>query len=298
MTLWKINCMEDDYPGMWQRWFRNQCIAVGWNAHWGYPLSGEITAAKNVAAWTRARSAIKRIGVGDFVVVSLRGHRVGRLGEVTGKAIDDHEWNPLVPRTKQRPDGEMGRRIFVRWDLTIGPDNLDEVVLLPEGRRFSVGEVRPTIAEIRSQSLDDLKDAMHDEANHESLLAHFDYEKALSGYIATYPHHLEDGLTVHPDLKIRENTYPDRTRSDVILLDRRDRTVVVECKQGPPTVEAIKQLRRYLAHIKKQNGIIARGMLVHGGSRKLHDDVIAAAAKTPRIEVVQHRLGVEFSLSN
>jgi RecB family endonuclease NucS len=139
---------------------------------------------------------------------------------------------------------------------------------------------------------------MQDEANHESLLAHFDYEKALSGYIATYPYHLEDGLTVHPDLKIRENTYPDRTRSDVILLDRQERTVVVECKQGPPTVQAIQQLRRYLAHLKKHKGIIARGILVHGGSRKLHDDVQIAAAKIPRIEVVQHRLGVDFSLCN
>jgi hypothetical protein len=220
------------------------------------------------------------------------------LGEVTGKAIEDNQWDPLVPQTKQRPNGEMGRRILVRWDLTVGPDKREDVVLLPEGRRFSTGELRPTIAEIRSQSLDDLKDAMQDEANHESLLAHFDFEKALSGYIATYPHHLEDGLTVHPDLKIRENTYPDRTRSDVILLDRKDRTVVVECKQGPPTVEAVQQLRRYLTHIKKENDIVARGVLVHGGSRKLHNDVIGAAAQTPRIEVVQHRLGVEFSLCN
>jgi len=21
MTLWKINCMEDRFPGMWQRWY-------------------------------------------------------------------------------------------------------------------------------------------------------------------------------------------------------------------------------------------------------------------------------------
>ena len=290
--------MENDYPGMWQRWYRNQCVAVGWHAKWGYPLSGEITASQHVAAWTRARSAIKRIEIGDVIVVSLRGHRVGRLGEVTGKAIEDNQWDPLVPQTRQRPNGEMGRRIFVRWDLTVGPDKREDVVLLPEGHRFSTGELRPTIAEIKSLSLESLKEAMQDEANHESLLAHFDLEKALSGYIATYPHHLEDGLTVHPDLKIRENTYPDRTRSDVILLDRKDRTVVVECKQGPPTVEAVLQLRRYLAHIKKENGIIARGVLVHGGSRKLHDDVIGVAAQSPRVEVVQHRLGVEFSLCN
>lgn len=298
MTIWKINCMEDDYPGMWQRWFRNQCVGVGWHAEWGFPLNGEITADEHGAAWARARSAIKRIQVGDVVVVSLRGHRVGRLGEVTGKAIEDHEWSPLVPRTKQRPDGEMGRRIFVRWDLTLGPDNRDEVIFLPEGNRFSSGELRPTIAEIRSQSLEALKEAMQDPANHESLLAHFDYEKALSGYIATYPHHLEDGLTVHPDLRIRENTYPDRTRSDVILLDRRDMTVVVECKQGPPTVSAIHQLRRYLTHIKKQHGILARGILVHGGSRKLHADILLEAKREPHIEIVQHRLAVDFSLCN
>ena len=29
-TLWKIACQEDVYPGMWQRWFKNQCVAVGW----------------------------------------------------------------------------------------------------------------------------------------------------------------------------------------------------------------------------------------------------------------------------
>jgi hypothetical protein len=298
MTLWKINCMEDDYPGMWQRWFRNQCVGVGWHCKWGYPLSGTVMASEHSASWIRARSAIQRVEVGDFVIVSLRGNRVGRLGEVTGKAIDDHQWNPLVPPTLQRPDGEMGRRIFVRWDLKLGPDNRDEVVLLPAGRRFSSGELRPTIAEIKSLSLSDLRETMQDEANHESLLAHFDYEKALSGYIATYPHHLEDGLTVHPDLKIREKTYPDRTRSDVLLLDRRERTVIVECKQGPPTVQAIQQLRRYIAHLKKNEGIAARGILVHGGSRKLHDDVLTAAAKMPRIEVVQHRLSVDFSLCN
>ncbi len=54
------------------------------------------------------------------IIMSLRGHRVGRLGEVTGKAIEDADWNPLVLRTKDDPDGEMGRRIFVRWDLTAG----------------------------------------------------------------------------------------------------------------------------------------------------------------------------------
>jgi hypothetical protein len=261
-------------------------------------LFGQIYAQQHGPAWTRARSGIQRVETGDYIIVSLRGNRVGRFGEVTGKSIDDTEWNPLVPPTKEYPHGEMGRRIFVRWDLTSGPDNRDEVVLLPKGSRFTSGELRPTIAEIRSQSLKDLKVAMDNPANQESLFAHFDYEKALSGYIATYPHHLEDGLTVHPTLKIRERTFHDRTRSDVILLDRHDRTVVVECKQGHPTVSAIHQLRRYLAHLKKEQGITARGILVHGGSRNLHDDIVDAANRIPRVGVVQHRLGVEFSRCN
>jgi hypothetical protein len=29
MKLWKINCMEDEYPGLWQRWLKHQCVAVG-----------------------------------------------------------------------------------------------------------------------------------------------------------------------------------------------------------------------------------------------------------------------------
>lgn len=121
MTLWKINCMEDTFPGMWQRWYRNQCVAVGWHRKWGYPLTGTITAKDYGPAWSRARSALHKIEVGDCIIVSLRGNRVGRLGEVTGKAIEDNDWKPLVPLTKDYPDGEMGRRIFVRWDLNHGP---------------------------------------------------------------------------------------------------------------------------------------------------------------------------------
>src|SRR5690606_38059395 len=150
-TLWKVNCMEDWYPGMWHRWYRHQCVAVGWYAKWGYTIEGP---AKD-RGWARARRALSQIAVGDHVIVALRGHRVGRIGEVTAKLIGDEHWDPLVPRTKRDPDGEMGRRILVRWDMTIGPDSRDQVVLLPDSQRFTPGELRPTVAEIRSVSLDE-----------------------------------------------------------------------------------------------------------------------------------------------
>jgi hypothetical protein len=28
MANWKINCMEDHYPGLWHTWFREQIVAV------------------------------------------------------------------------------------------------------------------------------------------------------------------------------------------------------------------------------------------------------------------------------
>jgi len=116
--------------------------------------------------------------------------------------------------------------------------------------------------------------------------------------LSRYPHHLEDGLTQHPSEKVRERVFGDRSRSDVILLDRKERPVIVECKQGQPTVADIEQLRGYLGHLLKEKNVSARGILVHGGAKKLHADVNRAAAQKPMIEVVQHRLQVEFSRCN
>jgi len=165
MTLWKINCMEDKYPGMWQRWFRNQCVAVGWRSKWGYPLTGPSNGPSGNPGWRRTRAALQRMKIGDFIVASLKGNRVGRLGQITCMAIGDADWEPLVPASAEQPEGEMGRRIQVRWDMTVGPEDRDMVVLLPEGSKFTTGELRPTIAEIKRTSLNSLKTAMNDPAN-------------------------------------------------------------------------------------------------------------------------------------
>ena len=283
--------MEDQYPGMWHRWYRHQCVAVGWYAGSGFTLEGPT----HDRGWARARSGLKRIAVGDHIVVALSGHRVGRIGQVTGKLIDDEHWDPLVPRSKREPDGEMGRRILVRWDMTVGPDTRDLVVLLPERLRFTGQERRATIAEIRSASIATVRDAMTDETNWIGLLSHFPYERALSDFIAAYPHRLEDGLMPHPSEKIRERVFRDRTRSDVLLLDRDQRPVIVECKQHSPTVADLRQLRRYLDLLQKETEQEARGILVHGGATKLHGDVVQAAAGSPPIQIVRYHLDVDFT---
>jgi hypothetical protein len=298
MKLWKIYAMEDDYPGLWQQWYRHQCVAIGFTPYRGFKLHGK-TRDHGGGGWRRTRKQLLRVAVGDFVVAALKGNRVGRLGQVTELHVEDDEWDETVPKSKQSPDGEMGRRIYVRWDLTCGPDDRDLVVALPEGARFTTGELRPTISQIRSRTLKQLRAAMNDPTNWVGLLAHFKYEKALSDYIAAYPHHLEDGLVPYPNAKVRERVFTDRTRLDVLLLDRKERPVIVECKQGAPTSDNLRQLRAYMKLLQKETGRKdVRGILVHGGSRKLRQDVVKAAALPPRVEIVQYRLQVDFAGSS
>ena len=66
--LWKINCMEDTYPGMWQRWFKNQCVAVGYASSSGYQLHE----GGQGRGWTDTRRNILDMRIDDYVVVSLR----------------------------------------------------------------------------------------------------------------------------------------------------------------------------------------------------------------------------------
>lgn len=291
--LWKVYCEEHKYPGLWRQWYKNQCVAVGWNASLGYRLRGE---TKSSQGWKVARKALLEVKIGDWVVVQLKNHCVGRLGEVIGKAIEDDEWKPLVPHSKNLPDGQMGRRVLVRWDLTVGPDDKDYIVQLPDGTRFGPSELRPTICAIRSMSFKDLKSAMNDPTNWVGLLSHFQYEGALSDYIATYPHRLEDGLVPHPSKTLREKVFHDKTRLDVLLLDRNEMPVIVECKQSSPTVDHVQQLQRYMLLLKKETGQSPRGILVHGGSRQLRPDVRRMVKGLGNIDVIQYRLDVDFAL--
>ena len=284
--------MEDRYPGMWQRWYKHQCVAVGWYSKRGFPLSGPTKRR----GWSRARNALQSIEVGDVVAVALRGNRIARIGYVTGKAIGDNEWQPLVPKSRQQPDGEMGRRILVRWDLTVGPDDRDQVMLLPQQFHLSGGEQRPTLCLIQSYSLKRLKDIMNNPSNWVGLDTHFVYERALQEYIAANPRHLEDGLLPHPDIKIREKVFKDRTRLDVLLIDPSERPVIVECKRNAPSPSNVSQVRGYMRHLAKESGRKPRGILVHGGARKLSDAVRKEAAKEPRVEIVRYTLSVGFDL--
>lgn len=278
---------------MWQRWYKNQCVAVGWPPP-GYSL--QPGRGIEDRAWTRARNAITAIEPGDFVAVALQGNRLGRIGEVVSKRINDHEWAPLVPKDRDLPVGEMGRRILLRWDLANAPESPDQVVQLPPSHTFNSGELRSAVSRVSSQSLATLQTLMAEPTNWVGLLGQFGYEKALSDFIAAYPHRLEDGMLPYPNSKVRERTFHDRSRLDVLLIDRAETPVIVECKQHAPSVDAIDQLRHYMRRLHEETQKDVRGILVHGGARTLSTDVRASAAVEPAIEIVSYRLDVDFAL--
>jgi hypothetical protein len=176
---------------------------------------------------------------GDYVVVALKGNRIGRIGQITSKEIGDDQWAPMVPPGVGLPDGEMGRRVLVRWDLTVGPDNPDLVVQLPPGCRLTSGELRPTVSRIRSIELEELIGEMNKPSNWVSLLGNFSYEKALSDFIANYPSRLEDGLLPHPNSRIREKVFVDKTRLDVLLIDRQTVLSLWSVSSMPPQLETL-----------------------------------------------------------
>jgi len=292
MTLWKVHCQENEFPGIWRHWYRNQCVAFGWPPSDSYRFAGYKTGDRG---WTTARKALRRVVVGDSVLVTLQNSRVGRIGTVTGLRLEDSEWNPLVPVRPGLPQGELGRRIEVRWDLTCGPDSGDSVVVLPRSVRLSTAALRVTIAEVTTPSEAELRFAMSDPTNWVGLNVGFKHERSLSDYIAAYAHRLEDGLVPHPDAKIRERVFADRTRLDVLLLDRDGRPVIVECKQDAPSVDAVGQLGNYLTLLSKETGRDdVRGLLVHGGSRRVRQEVAKAAQADGRISLVFHELRVDF----
>jgi hypothetical protein len=209
---WKINCMENEYPGLWHTWFKEQIVAVGWP-----PDSFGLRTATKERAWSDARRYLIQIDPGDKVVVQLKNWRVGRIGTVLSKQIEDKEWNPSVP--PQSGDlGEMGRRVQVRWDLTTGPLAPSFLVELPREARPNPRIWRPTLSQVPDSLFRAMELAINEEANWVSLIPGFASERALSEYISASPHLLEDGLVPYPSESARELVFSDQTRLDVLLL--------------------------------------------------------------------------------
>jgi hypothetical protein len=294
LTYWKVFCPEKENPGLWTRSFREQSVVIGFPPWADYHLYGE------TKPWQQTRNCLRNIHPADEIVVHLPGNRVARIGVVTALKVRDRDWNPLVKPSKDRPGGEMGRRLEVRWRADAGPQESDMVVQLRAG--LLGGASRYTIGKVSPRQFRQILKVMQDSASWVGLAKRVGHEVMLSDYIVTVPHHLEDGLTALPDKKIRENVFAGGSRSDLLLQDQDEKPVVVECKRGAIEPGHVDQLVRYLKKAKRELGKTPKGFLVHGGARKLADRVrhrLRTARKNGWvIEVLQYEFNVRFASCN
>lgn len=192
-AFWRITCHVGQNPGQWPFWFREQCCAVGW-APPEYTLDG----VSDDRVWTGARNALKKIQLGDAIVATLPDNRIGRIGTVVEKRIRDDEWDPIVLPNSRRPFGSNGRRILVRWNLTCGPADMNQIVMLPAQARIPPALLRRTVQPLPVEMHPTIVAAMEDESNWTSIIGRFRMERALSDYIALHPDRLEGGMITHP----------------------------------------------------------------------------------------------------
>lgn len=284
---WKVFCDEDTYPGLWRNWYRAQCVAVGWP-----PPRWKLREPNGSKGWSSVARSLQAMRPGDHIVVHLRNHCVGRVGEVVRACGEDADWNPFIPPESENSSGEVGRRVHVRWALDNGPSDPDLIVKLPVKARMR-GKYLGTIRRLTRKEFERVSSAMSEPANWVPVASRFAHETALSDFIATFPHHLEDGLIPHPSKRVREMRFADGGRSDVILEDRDGATVVVECKQGAPSEAHAKQLLRYARQLRRRARGKVRAILVHGGATKLPRELQRWRGK---VEFVQYRLSVGFAV--
>ncbi len=288
--------MEDKYPGLWHTWFTEQVVAVGWPPpDWG------LLTPTNDRAWNTARRTLLKIKPDDRIVVQLKHWRIGRLGYVLKLKIKDNEWNPAVPPQKGDA-GEMGRRLEVHWDLMTGPLAPQFAIHLPPEARPNMRIWRPALTEMSKTVFDRIEKAARDENHWVNIVPGFAKERAMSEFISSSPHLLEDGLRPYPSAAAREFVFADGSRLAVLLLDRDDAIVIVECKQGAPTVSDVRQLRGYMRNAEKLRtglkvGRNIRGILVHGGARKLKPDVRDESLSSPKVDLVTFSVNVGFAPS-
>lgn len=283
--------MEDEYPGLWRLWFKNQCVTDGHSPYDGERWLMDGGKRKRRDDWAATRKALKEIKLEDLIVVALPDRRIGRIGKVVDIKVRDDDWEPLVPGDAEWEEGYMGRRILVRWELECAPDSWEQVIQVPEGVNM---RWRGTLHRINKPSLGCLQKVIADPVNWVKMTGDFGYERALSDYIARFPHRLKDGLEPYPNKEIREYVFDDDSRADVLLRDADGKPVIVECKRESPDEESIRQLRRYIKRLKDKTGEQASGILVHGGARAVDKKVWHEAKKSPHVEIFQYKLDVDF----
>ena len=108
---WIVNCPVLYAPGVWSTWYRENCVTLGWP-----PPTWRLEGPTESLGWEYARTRVKQIKPGDYVIPYLMKYRLGPVARVVDVRVRDEEWEPTVPKgnySLNADEADHGRRIHV-----------------------------------------------------------------------------------------------------------------------------------------------------------------------------------------
>jgi hypothetical protein len=164
-SYWIVICPEPHVRGgLWARWYRENCVAVGWPpSHWSLDGDGPTPNP----GWTHVRNRLKEVRRGDKVIPFLLKWRIGPVGTVREVRVADAEWTPTVEEgtySKNPGQPELGRRILVTWERTEMPPD-GRYALVPADQRRSHALARRTIEQLSAETFQRLCSVLSNRSN-------------------------------------------------------------------------------------------------------------------------------------
>jgi hypothetical protein len=308
---WIVICPEPSIRGgLWARWYRENCVAVGWSPPSFY-LEGEAADL----GWAFARTRLKQVRPGDKVIPFLLKWRIGPVGTVKDVKAADADWSATV-QAGHAPWGEdedLGRRILVSWEQDGMPPG-GKVAIVPPNHRTGGGPLaRHTIEQLNTEQYQNLCSVLSDPKNWLDLTSKEEQsdgeideaslpqphppdlsllERDLQKFVSRNLDVIERGLKADPGFQLEEYII-DVGRIDLLCKDAEGNWVVIELKADWAGDDAVGQILGYMNWVKENlpNGSTVRGIIV---CKNTTGRVKAAIKWVPRLSV--RRFNLSFKI--
>jgi hypothetical protein len=308
-NYWAVICNEPNAPGVWKTWLAEKCVAIGWP-----PPTYSIDGQTEKPGWDSARAFAQRVLPGDIVIPYLLQYRFGVPGEVVKVAVADREWNPTVPKGgyANNPDEpELGRRIHVKW-LTDKVPPQDKIAVVPPPERISGGMVKKTIFPLRADIYARFMGIIGNPANWQTFVATGEadiseqpeastepgklaiQETLLRSILAKNLGRIEPGLSPHPDFPKLEEVVFDLGRLDLLCIDSKRRTTIIELQLGSLDDGHIGKVCRYFGWFATKYPEKVRAILLYESASQ---EVLDAYRKSvPWLELRKFALTADIKM--
>ena len=315
---WIVICPEPDVRGgIWKKWYRENCVAIGW-----YPPTYSFDGAgETTPGWSFVRNRLREMRPGDKVIPFLLKWRIGPVGTIRELKVTDADWNPTVEKGNYSgsDEPELGRRILVTWERDDMPPD-GKVATVPSARRPSGGAPlsRHTVEQLSSEQFQNLRSALAAKENWVDVtppildLLGADGESAdtdvpppppppaalsllerdLQKFLSRNLEVIESGLKPDPAFQLEEYSI-DVGRIDLLCRDAQDNWVVIELKADWAGDDAVGQILGYMRWIRDHfpNGESVRGIIV---CKNTTGRVKAAVKWVPSLSI--KRFALNFSV--